>query len=261
MTASPSKWADLAPRIASAVVLVAVGLGAIWAGGLVFGLLVAAAVGLIIWEVVRMLEPSRDGLARQLGLLAGAALLLAGFLPGILTILLLFGVVLIGLGALGGGGDRVRFMLYAPWILVAGYGLTAFRSDLGLIVILWLVALVVATDLLGYFAGRIIGGPKFWPRVSPKKTWSGTMAGWVGAGLVGLAFAGMLGTGVIWLSVLLSFASQMGDAAESALKRKTGVKDSSALIPGHGGVFDRFDALLGAGFCLYLAYMAGMFEA
>lgn len=147
--------------------------------------------------------------------------------------------------------------------MIAGYTLTGAREEAGLVAILWLVALVVATDVAGYFAGRIIGGPKFWPAVSPKKTWSGTVAGWIAAALVGLAFAahlpGMTLVLAMLLSVALSFASQMGDAAESALKRRTGVKDSSNLIPGHGGLFDRFDALLGAAFTLFVAHQLGFF--
>ena len=114
--------------------------------------------------------------------------------------------------------------------------------------ILWLVAVVVASDVLGYFAGRMLGGPKFWPAISPKKTWSGTVAGWIGAALVGLVV--VLTTGAGWalvpLSALVAFAGQMGDIAESWVKRRAGVKDASALIPGHGGVLDRFDALIGA---------------
>jgi phosphatidate cytidylyltransferase len=119
---------------------------------------------------------------------------------------------------------------------------------------LWLVVVVVATDVLGYFAGRMIGGPKFWPRVSPKKTWAGTLFGWLGAALVGLGF--MLytgvGAGLIGVSVAVSMASQMGDIAESAIKRKMDVKDSSSLIPGHGGLLDRFDGMLGASLFLLL---------
>jgi phosphatidate cytidylyltransferase len=111
---------------------------------------------------------------------------------------------------------------------------------------------------MGYFAGRMIGGPKFWPRVSPKKTWSGTVAGWVGAALVALVFLTIPGTtaGVlIVLSVAMALASQMGDIAESAVKRATGVKDSSSLIPGHGGLMDRFDGMLGAAVFLSLAQL------
>ena len=116
---------------------------------------------------------------------------------------------------------------------------------------------VIATDVAGYFVGRIVGGPKFWPRVSPKKTWSGTVGGWVAAIIVGAAFDMFfvqVGPEIILLSVAVSFAGQMGDIAESAFKRRMGVKDASALIPGHGGYWDRFDALLGAS--LFMILMA-----
>ena len=128
------------------------------------------------------------------------------------------------------------------------------REELGVAMFLWLVLVVMITDILGYFAGRLIGGPKFWPRVSPKKTWSGTVAGWVGAAIVGWAFMALTGVGaeLVAISVALSIASQMGDVGESALKRHMGVKDSSNLLPGHGGVYDRFDGLLGAAFVLVI---------
>ena len=106
----------------------------------------------------------------------------------------------------------------------------------------------------------MFGGPKFWPAVSPKKTWSGTAAGWVGAALVGLVFSINTGVGfqLVIVSIALAMASQMGDIAESALKRKMGVKDSSSLIPGHGGLMDRFDGMLGAAlFLLVLGPFVG----
>jgi phosphatidate cytidylyltransferase len=92
----------------------------------------------------------------------------------------------------------------------------------------------------------LIGGAKFWPAVSPKKTWSGTVAGWVLAGLFGLYL--MQVTGVSWsvpVAILVAFGAQMGDIAESWVKRRLGVKDSSQLIPGHGGFLDRFDGFVG----------------
>ena len=103
-------------------------------------------------------------------------------------------------------------------------------------------------------AGKIIGGPKFWPKVSPKKTWSGTIAGWVGAALVALVYIalGIGGWQLITISIAIAIAGQLGDVAESALKRRVGVKDSSNILPGHGGMFDRFDAMLGASLFLLL---------
>jgi phosphatidate cytidylyltransferase len=128
------------------------------------------------------------------------------------------------------------------------------RTDLGIAGMLWLICVVVATDVAGYFAGKAIGGPKFWPRVSPKKTWSGTAAGWIAAALVGIGFVlwGGFSPWMVLVSVLASFASQAGDLAESAIKRRAGVKDSSHLIPGHGGFMDRFDGMMGAALLLAL---------
>ena len=138
-------------------------------------------------------------------------------------------------------------MSFTVMILLAGFGLIQVRDEMGVGWMLWLVLVVVVTDVVGYFAGRAIGGPKFWPKVSPKKTWSGTAAGWVGAALVGLLFSINTGAGLqlIGISIAISMASQMGDIAESGMKRRLGVKDSSNLIPGHGGLMDRFDGMLG----------------
>jgi phosphatidate cytidylyltransferase len=139
-------------------------------------------------------------------------------------------------------------------ILLAGYGMMQVRDDMGFGWLLWLVMVVVVTDVVGYFAGRAIGGPKFWPKVSPKKTWSGTGAGWIGAAIVGLLFSINTGVGLqlVGISIAISMASQMGDIAESGLKRTMGVKDSSNLIPGHGGLLDRFDGMLGASLFLLI---------
>lgn len=138
--------------------------------------------------------------------------------------------------------------IFALAVACVGFGLVYFREANGFSFILWMILVVIASDVMGYFAGRTLGGPKFWPAISPKKTWSGTVAGWVGAALVGFGFVMWNGSPIslIALSVLTALAGQLGDIAESALKRKVGVKDSSNLIPGHGGVLDRFDAVSGA---------------
>lgn len=118
----------------------------------------------------------------------------------------------------------------------------------GLATALWIGAVVVATDVGAYFAGRLIGGAKLWPRVSPKKTWAGLGGGVALAFAVGALFS-VLTTGtyveqVGAVSALAALVAQAGDLSESALKRRFGAKDSSALIPGHGGALDRLD-----GFC------------
>jgi phosphatidate cytidylyltransferase len=156
--------------------------------------------------------------------------------------------------------ERITFFIFSLGVQIAGYGLVHFRIDFGFTWLIWLVSIVVVTDIAGYFVGKSIGGPKFWPAISPKKTWSGTIGGWIGAALVGVVFVMLTNASwtIILLSVVMSFAGQMGDIAESALKRRQGVKDSSTLIPGHGGLFDRFDALLGAS--LFMLLFASVFD-
>ncbi|WP_027258783.1 phosphatidate cytidylyltransferase [Leisingera aquimarina] len=246
MSAAKGRWADLLPRVLSAVVMVAAGGYAVWAGGLVFDVLIALCSGGMVWELVRMLQPARSGTALQLGAISVVAVLLASFLPALWVLPVLAAPVAAGFSQIS--ARRQYFTGFTLWILLAGFGFIWLRGQMGMAWMLWLVCIVVATDIAGYFAGKAIGGPKFWPRVSPKKTWSGTAAGWLAAAIVGAVFAGQmgLGYGIVVLSVLLSMASQAGDVAESALKRKMGVKDSSGLIPGHGGLFDRFDGMLGA---------------
>jgi phosphatidate cytidylyltransferase len=242
----PSRWADLGPRAASAAVMIVIGTAAVVAGGVWFQMVAVFVTAVMIWELWTMIEP--HGPTR--GMLLAA--LVASVLSGQLVLQETWGLLLFLLPAIFGAvtlkRERGTFFAFALAVQVAGWGLVTFRLDYGFFWLLWLIGVVVVTDVAGYFAGRLIGGPKFWPRVSPKKTWSGTVAGWVAAAVVGLIFDGfaVVGPSIVPLSILLSIASQWGDIAESALKRRMGVKDSSALIPGHGGLFDRFDALLGA---------------
>jgi phosphatidate cytidylyltransferase len=126
------------------------------------------------------------------------------------------------------------------------------RSDpaFGLLAIVLLFAIVWSTDIFGYFAGRAIGGPKLMPAVSPKKTWSGAIAGTLGAMIVAILVAKLFGSfstvAIAAVALLLSVCAQTGDLFESWIKRKFGVKDSSQLIPGHGGVMDRLDGFWAA---------------
>ncbi len=243
---SAGKWSDLRTRILSAIVMIAVGAAEIWLGGTAFAALVVVLTGVMVWELATMTAPQRRRSPVTLAVAASLALLAALVLRT--DIAALFLVVPSVALLMTPRRDRRLAGGYALAIMLAGYGLIDLRQTGGTTVILWLVAVVVASDVLGYFAGRMLGGPKFWPAVSPKKTWSGTVAGWIGAAVVGLVM--MLAAGASWLlvplSALVAFAGQMGDIAESWVKRRAGVKDASNLIPGHGGVLDRFDALIGA---------------
>lgn len=255
-----AKWADLAPRVGSALALVLLCGVEVYLGGLPFSILVWVACGLMTWELARMFEaPSPVAI----GLLSAAVLMLAEKLPLLLqsqvALLPLFlAAVIVGMGQVT--RDRWLYGAFAAWILSASYAFLVLRHFAGLEWFIWLVAVVVVSDIAGYFAGRLLGGPKFWPKVSPKKTWSGTVAGWIGAALVGVVFAIVthaaepLGLYVL-ISVVAAFAGQMGDIIESALKRRKGIKDSSRLIPGHGGLLDRFDAMLGASAFVFVLWL------
>jgi phosphatidate cytidylyltransferase len=245
-------WTDLRARLISGAGMVVLGIIAISLGGIWFQMLAVFVTAVMIWELYRMIRPGADV----------AAMLMAALTASVVSGLLATDastefVLLFVPGAIGAAllpRERATFFLYAVAIVTAGWGLVTLRDLHGGTWLFWLVIVVVATDVLGYFAGRALGGPKFWPRISPKKTWSGIVAGWAGAGAVGALFLTFTDAGrdLIWISMLLSFASQMGDIAESALKRRVGVKDSSALLPGHGGLFDRFDGLLGAALFMML---------
>ncbi len=239
-------FADLRARVLSAAAMVAVGGVALWWGGWVFAALAITVSGLMVWELYRMTAPEAPpGRAEAHGVVAAILVGVLSFTWGgwISVSALVLAAVLIAARV---PRHQKMFGAYLALILIAGHALIDLRLEQGLAWVLWLLAVVIASDVAGYFAGRVLGGPKFWPAVSPKKTWSGTVAGWLLAALVGAAFMVPLGAGwgLMPLSALLAFAGQMGDIAESAIKRREGVKDSSALIPGHGGVMDRFDALI-----------------
>ncbi|MFZ5961640.1 phosphatidate cytidylyltransferase [Thalassococcus sp. BH17M4-6] len=256
---SRARFDDLLPRLLSAIVMVGIGLLTVWLGGLWFHALVIAVSAVMVWELVCMLDDQRNKAPLVLAVVAAAALTLASEVPISFGLPLLLLPSMVGLGRMQKGG--VSYAVFTAAILIAGYGMMALRDDFGLTWMSWLILVVVVTDIAGYFAGRIIGGPKFWPRVSPKKTWAGTIAGWIGAAGVGLAFAATTtaGAGLMGISIAVAMASQIGDIAESAIKRRTGVKDSSSLIPGHGGLLDRFDGMLGASlFIVIVGQLVGL---
>lgn len=243
-----SIFADLRMRVLSAILMAAVGLLAVWLGGFWFLLLLSLVGGLMLLELTWMLGAGSGGLpGGLLALIGGGAVFWVGYQPGLFSA----GALLIAplLGMLLLARDRWLFLAYGLALLLAVAALYRFREADGLAGAIWLVLVVVAADIGGYFFGRILGGPKILPRISPKKTWSGTLGGWLLAALVGLGFSmfhGLGASGLVLLSVLCAIASQLGDVAESAIKRHAGVKDSSRLIPGHGGFLDRFDALIAA---------------
>ncbi len=163
-------------------------------------------------------------------------------------------------GAIGVLWEWVRITSLRPLWIAAGVvyagiffvSMLWLRSDprLGLVALLWLFALIWTADVAAYFTGRALGGPKLWPAVSPNKTWSGAIGGTIAgliAGTIVIMAAGLALRPVLVLVMLvIVIAAQLGDLMESAIKRRFGVKDSSHLIPGHGGLMDRCDSLIAA---------------
>jgi phosphatidate cytidylyltransferase len=252
-------FADLRPRILSSLVLASVAIAVLWAGGVLFAMFWLAAGLAMLWEWQALIGEMRHRprfLAGAVGIAVAAAF--ASYIAlAIASVALATEAVLTGLIA----QERDRFIagagvLYAGALVICAIALR-LSDGFGLIAIAWLFALVWGTDIMAYFGGRLIGGPKLWPRVSAGKTWSGTLVGIFCGALCGLAVV-LLGSDrtsilpVLLISVLLAAISQGGDLAESALKRRFDVKDSGALIPGHGGFMDRLDGFSAACICAAL---------
>jgi len=197
---------DLMVRVGSAIVLLAIAGAALWFGGIAFALLLLVGAALLLVEWFALVR----------------AMTLSGGAKGALTIL---GPVLT-IGAVGG-----------LWFI---------RDTLGMTAALWVFAMVWATDIGAYFAGRAFGGARLAPRISPSKTWSGLFGGMIAALVAGATLgdrAGIIGV-PLWIGLIMGLLAQLGDLGQSWMKRRAGVKDSGTLIPGHGGVFDRVDGLL-----------------
>lgn len=258
----------LQTRILSALVLLPVVLGALYVGGIGFALLLALAAVLMAVEWDRMTGGAgygRLGLALALALLVVLALGYIALAAWALLALAPAALILAILGRLE-GRPIIWPVLGLFWLGVPCLALLWLRmGDDGMLAVSWLFLAVWSCDTGAYFAGRSIGGPKLAPRVSPKKTWSGLLGGMLLAAVVSAALAGILGQKELLLfavlGALLALISQCGDLAESALKRHFNVKDSGALIPGHGGILDRVDGILFAAPAVALAALvpaAGM---
>jgi len=241
---------ELLLRVTSGVVLAAVTLVLTWSGPVSFAILVGAVALILLWEWGRLTTGIGVTPARAIagaGILAALALTVSGR-PDL-------GVALVGVGAVVAAIDpgRGRRGMEMGGVLYAGIpavSLLWLRSDTagGLESIVLLLLIVWATDTGAFLAGRSIGGPRLWARVSPNKTWSGLIGGVCAAAVCAWLFVDWLGgdTGakLVLLAAGLALVSQAGDLFESALKRACGAKDASSLIPGHGGFMDRVDGLV-----------------
>jgi phosphatidate cytidylyltransferase len=256
---------ELRLRIVSAIVLAAVALAVTWAGGIWFTLFAVIVALLIFYEWATI---TGHGPLERYTMFGWAALIvvmaqllltdarLSAFVS--LYLLVGFAIVLALIAAI-----RRRSYWLAGGLFYAGLSgisLAALRDAYGIIAIVFIFAVVWGTDILAYFVGRAIGGPKLAPRISPGKTWSGAIggavAGVVAGAVVILSHGEGLTFGLVLFTLALSVFSQIGDLFESFIKRRFGVKDSSRLIPGHGGVMDRVDGLVFACFLAFLGAIA-----
>lgn len=254
-------FADLGPRVLSAVAMIASALGALYAGGDLFVLFWLSAGVAVNWEWQRLIGGER--LEVRYG--AGGATVAAAAALGHLS-LPLYAFLVIVAGAIGVAAlaDTPRRLWAGAGVLYASalvFSVCVLRASepFGLATIAMLFAIVWGTDIFAYFGGRLIGGPKLWPAVSAGKTWSGTLTGVFSGAALGLAAARMgAGEGLalaptFLICLVVAAVSQAGDLFESSIKRRYGVKDSSQLIPGHGGVMDRLD-----GFTFAVIFAAGL---
>ncbi|SCY83520.1 phosphatidate cytidylyltransferase [Microvirga guangxiensis] len=267
---SKAPSSELKTRVLSAIVMIALALGAAYWGGWPFAMFwLAAGIAIMIeWTDMTGIEPRRIvQTVFGLGLLTLTLLYLmnAGFAAGAGAALLF-----LVLGALVARGSREKLWAASAFayaaVIVLVPPMVRDYPEIGLLGLIWMFAVVWTTDIAAYFTGRTLGGPKLCPAVSPKKTWSGFLGGLFAAALAGFLVA-WIGrrwgidhafgpVSVIALSMVASVASQIGDLGESALKRHCDVKDSSHLIPGHGGVMDRLDGFWAVALLIGIALLA-----
>jgi phosphatidate cytidylyltransferase len=249
---------NLLTRVLAALVLVPVAIAVAYAGGwLWLGLVVFAAIGLYV-EWLMIVGTGRDRRAAAAGIITlvlAAAGLALGRIEVSLAVVVL-GVIVVALLSSERRGWIALGLCYASAALVASV-LLRLDHVWGFTALMLVLLIVWMTDIGGYFTGRALGGPKLWPRISPKKTWAGAVGGFiaslaVAAGFAALGFGKM--TPLLLLAAALSGVSQAGDLFESAVKRRFGVKDSSHIIPGHGGLLDRLDGFV---FAVVMAALIG----
>lgn len=242
--AQSGHWSDLRSRLLSAAVMIPIVAFILIKGGMIFGLAMALLGAGLAYEGATMLSQSGDDISQWRRVLLCAW-------PVICVVM-----------AQRGAWSEIIYVCSVSWIFgwrclglivpiclgVSSLVYLRFWPETGLIYAGFVITVVVASDSFAYLAGRLIGGKKLAPRISPNKTWSGALGGLSGAALVGLGWAIICSPGCLLggflTGALLGMVAQAGDMAESAAKRWLGVKDSGRLIPGHGGLLDRLDGLL-----------------
>ncbi len=261
--AKPHPGGGAVRRVAPAFIMIAIALATVILGGWFFAAMAAGCFVLMMLEWQTMTDDERTSPTGVLQSAAGVAAigLAAWGAPQAGLAVISFGAVAAGAAAALSGrrmGYAVLGVLYLGLPALAIIWLRAL-PEVGLSTVLWIYAVIWAGDTAAYGFGRWIGGPKLAPVISPNKTWAGAVGGAAASVAAGVAAAALL-TGIgswtiaILVSLIIGIAAQVGDLVESVFKRSLNVKDSGSLLPGHGGLLDRLDSLLGAVVAAYLIY-------
>ncbi len=251
IAAPPGRWGDIGRRSLSTLILAPIAIAVILQGGVWFETMVGLIGVLMAWEWVSIVH---GGSEKQFAIHA-CATLCAAFLPqaegldaasGAILVLWIVSAIASVMQS-GEGSIWSYFGVFYLSLPLLAMVLLRVDAQFGTAAILWCVLIVWAADIFAYFAGRIIGGPKLAPTISPKKTWAGLGGAVFGAIAVSIVFCLANGFSVLPLALIAGLAAlveQVGDILESAMKRRFNVKDSGNLIPGHGGILDRVDGLV-----------------
>jgi phosphatidate cytidylyltransferase len=249
---------NLVMRVLAALVLAPLAIAIAYAGGWLWATLVMlASIGLYVeWlMIVGLARETRVSASGVAALAIGGICLIAGRIDAALIVLAI-GLVAVALVSPERRNWTATGFLYAAAAEIAAV-LVRLDSSEGFVALAFVLLVVWVTDIGGYFAGRGIGGPKLWPRVSPKKTWAGAVGGFAASLVIAVGFVPLdpnkmdpqlaikMGP-LLLVAAFLSIVSQLGDLFESGVKRRFGVKDSSQIIPGHGGLLDRLDGFVAA---------------
>ncbi len=250
-----SRMADLLPRLFSSAVLMAATLASVWLGGEIFAGIWLIAAFAVAYEWQTLIGAQRP-LARII--LAAPTLVIAAKFATKGGPLTACAVIVLGalLAALAAGPGR-RLWAFAGIVYAGAFIISVsvlyHSTPFGAQSMLWLFAIVWGSDVFAYFGGRLIGGAKLWPKISPSKTWSGTLIGLFAGALLGALLGAAISGGldkhslpIFALGLVAAAISQGGDVFKSYVKRRFGAKDSSQLIPGHGGFMDRLDGFIAA---------------
>jgi phosphatidate cytidylyltransferase len=250
---TPTKYRDLSTRTRTGICMVVGASICIIAGGMMSQLLAVFVSTMMTWELWTMIQSSEDQYKGIFISMLTGFILMGQMLVYSRWVILLAIVPMVG--SLWLEDNHLIFCIGSVVIQMNGLGIIQILRDHGASSIFWVLFVVVVTDICGYFTGKSLGGPKLCS-ISPGKTWSGTFSGWFGSAIFGYFVSYVTSCNehkrLICTSIVLSIASQMGDMMESLLKRYVGVKNSSNLIPGHGGFCDRFDGLVGAIICVFM---------